>query len=189
MEGRRVDRGRRGSAREHEGKVPTVCCDGDHSAEPLPVAVAESLMEYRAALDHFGPTWREAEHSYHPVTRLVPAPIVAEIGGSLSDDITMVDWLRGTAVLDGKARYPGTIVLRIDDDGHQCDVVGPRRALPGTTVRWDVLIDSRRSAPAIISTNGFAHQVPPGGAAVAQLRLTAGNTHGSLRIDPMSIAC
>jgi hypothetical protein len=100
----------------------------------------------------------------------------------------MVDWLRGArAVLDGKARYPGTIVLRIDDDGHQCDVVGPRRALPGTTVRWDVLIDSRRSAPAIISTNGFAHQVPPGGAAVAQLRLTAGNTHGSLRIDREAI--
>ena len=167
-----------------------VCCDGDHSAEALPVAVAESLMEYRAALDHFGPTWREFETTpHHPVTRLAPAPaIVAEIGGSLSDDITMVDWLRGArAVLDGKARYPGTIVLRIDDDGHQCDVVGPRRALPGTTVRWDVFIDSRRSAPAIISTNGFAHQVPPGGAAVAQLRLTAGNTHGSLRIDREAI--
>ena len=80
-----------------------MCCDGDHSAEALPVAVAESLMEYRAALDHFGPTWRESETTpYHPVTRLAPAPaIVAEIGGSLSDDITMVDWLRGArAVLD-----------------------------------------------------------------------------------------
>jgi hypothetical protein len=175
-----------------------MCCDGHHHVEPLPVAVAESLVEYRAALDHFGPTWRELEVQprmrwmlrYEPATRLAPTKaIVAEIGGTLSDDITMVDWLRGTrAVLGGKARYPGTIVLRLDDGGSDCSVVGPQRALPGAAVCWDVFIDSKRSAPAVVSTNGLAHSVPSGGAAVAQLLLTADATHGSLRIDGEAIA-
>lgn len=163
-----------------------MCCDGHHLPEPLPVVVAESLMEYRAALEVFGPSWRESETTAnHPVTRIVSARrVMAEVGGELSDDITLVDWLRGArAALAGKARYPGSIVVGLDEGGVDVDAVRPRRAVPGATVRWDVLIDSRRSSPAIVSTNGLAHAVPSGGGAVAQLRLAPGATHGALRVD------
>ena len=72
-----------------------MCCDGDHSAEALPVAVAESLMEYRAALDHFGPTWRESETTpYHPVTRLVPRPRSSQRSAARS--LTTSRWSTGS---------------------------------------------------------------------------------------------